>query len=70
MRGKKIMITQAQRAAVEALELPFVLSDDDIQRQFAADGTPIARETRNPMARARELARSAMESQAAVRKAA
>ncbi len=64
------MITQAQHAAVEALDLPFALSDEDIQRQFAADGTPIARENRNPMTRVRTLARDAMNNQAVLAKAA
>ena len=45
---KKIMITQAQRTAVEALDLPFALSDTDIERQFEADGTAKPREQRDP----------------------
>ena len=57
------MITQEQRAAVKALALPFALSDTDIAKQFEADGTPIARDQRKPMARVRDLARDAMETQ-------
>lgn len=64
------MITQAQRTSVEALDLPFALSDADIQRQFAADGSPIAREARNPMTRVRTLARDAMNNQTGLAKAA
>lgn len=64
------MITQAQRTAVEALDLPFALSDADIERQFEADGTAKVREPRNPMNRVRELARSAMNDQVGLPRAA
>lgn len=64
------MITQAQRTAVEALDLPFALSDTDIERQFEADGTAKPREQRDPMNRVRDLARSAMNDQAGLLKAA
>jgi len=64
------MITQAQRTAVEALELPFALSDADIERQFESDGTAKPREQRDPMNRVRQLARSAMNDQVGLLKAA
>lgn len=64
------MITQAQRTAVGALDLPFALSDADIERQFEADGTAKPREQRDPMNRVRDLARSAMNDQAGLPKAA
>lgn len=57
------IITAAQRTAVAALNLPFSLSDSDIARQFAADGSTIDRPLRNPMARVRSLSRAAMDDQ-------
>lgn len=60
-------ITVAQRNVVSALNLPFALSDNDIAKQFTPEGDSIPREqragTRNPMTRARELAREAMNNQ-------
>jgi len=64
------MTTQAQRTAVEALGLPFALSDADIERQFEADGTAKPRKQRDPMARVRDLARGAMNDQAGLARAA
>lgn len=58
------MTTQAQLTAVAALSLPFALSASDIDRQFNADGSTKTRDNRDPMARARDLARGAMNSQA------
>lgn len=54
-----MIITTAQRTA--AAQLPFELSDAEIARQFNADGTSRPFESKFPMLRARELARSAME---------
>lgn len=56
-------ITAAQRTAVADLNLPFDLSDNDIARQFTADGTAIDRPLANPMARVRSLSRAAMDNQ-------
>ena len=53
-------ITSAQRQAVEALDLPFDLSERDIHKQFNPDGTTIPRDQRPTMVRVRELARAAM----------
>lgn len=61
-----LIITAAQRTAVAALNLPFNLSDNDIARQFAADGSAIERSLRDPMARVRSLSRAAMDDQAAL----
>lgn len=58
-----ITITAAQRAAVEACNLPFDLTDADIARQFNADGSDIKLADRNPRDRARSLARQAMNDQ-------
>lgn len=63
-------ITRAQRKAAAALDLPFVLSDADIARQFDADGNARPASTRNPMARAKSLATAAMNDAAAIAKAA
>lgn len=64
------MTTQAQIAAVEALELPFILSETDIERQFNKDGTAKPASRRDPMSRVRELADNAANNQAPSRKAA
>ena len=53
-------ITRAQRDAVAKLDLPFDLADSDIARQFYSDGSQRPRDTTDPMARARHLARTAM----------
>lgn len=55
------MITQAQRAAVKAADLPFVLTDAEIAAQFAQDGSTIERRTADPMQRVRALSRQAIE---------
>ena len=55
-----VRITSAQRTAVAALGLPFILSDNDIARQFYSDGRARPRDTRDPMARVRGLATAAM----------
>lgn len=57
------MITKAQRAAVEALDLPFELSDSDIARQFNEDGTAKIANDRDPMDRVRDLANKAAATQ-------
>ena len=54
------MITAAQLAAVAAADLPFDLSDADIERQWNPDGSPKQFVSRFPMLRARELAVAAM----------
>ena len=59
------MITQAQRAAVLAADLPFDLSDEEIANQWNADGSPKPLLAIAPMAQARHLARAAMNAMAA-----
>lgn len=55
------MITAAQAAAVAAANLPFDLSDADVARQWNPDGSPRPFVSRMPLARARELAREALD---------
>lgn len=58
-----MQITSAQRAA--AALLPFDLSDSEIARQYAADGSELAfASSIAPAARVRTLARTAMTVQA------
>lgn len=52
------MITAAQRAV--AAELPFDLSDAEIERQINPDGSPRPFISASPMVRARQLAQAAM----------